>query len=356
MNDKEVIVKDDEMDLVELAKVIWSKKNLILKVTGLFTLLGLTIAFTSKVEYEASCKLIPESQEGSAPDLGGLGGLAGLAGFDLSGLGAQGVLSPELYPEIVNSAPFLTKLINTPVYFENRDTTISSFLFFKEIEKPSLFGYLAEYTIGLPKKLKKLFSSSQEVHIKDYDLIRFSKDDWKIIENYKERLEVSVDTKTGIISVNSEMPDPVAAAKVTELLVMELTSRVTDYKIEKSQISLDFVRERFLEAKEEYEDTQQRVARFADRNRNITNSTVQTEYERLQNELNIAFEVYKGLATQLEQAKIKVKEETPVFTVLEPVRVPEDKSKPKRGIILIGFTFLGILVSTFSLVVKLFLK
>ncbi|MEQ9402628.1 MAG: Wzz/FepE/Etk N-terminal domain-containing protein [Cyclobacteriaceae bacterium] len=344
-------VGEDEIDLIELVKFIWSKRMFIIKVTGVFMVLGLVIGFTSKVEYKASCKLLPESQEGG-PNLGGLGSLAGLAGFDLSAMSATGVLSPELYPEIVNSAPFLDKLINTPIYFEVEDTTVSSFSFFKEIDRPTLFGLIAEYTIGLPGKIKVLFSSAKEVELRNYDMVRFSKEDWGIIEKYKDRLSVSVDTKTRSISISAEMPDPVAAAMVADLLVMELTQSVTNYKIEKSQINLEFVQERFAEAKEEYEVKQEHLARFTNQNRNISNSIVQTEYERHQNEVNIAFEVYKGLATQLEQAKIKVKEETPVFTVLEPVRVPVDRSKPNKFLILFLSIFLGISASISIIIVK----
>ncbi|MBV6644169.1 MAG: hypothetical protein KI790_01895 [Cyclobacteriaceae bacterium] len=331
--------------MIELAKVIWSRRIFIAKVAGLFVIVGLVVAFTSKVEYEASCKLLPESQEGAKGSLGGLSGLAGLAGINLDA-GSSGVLSPEIYPELVNSALFLDKLMDTPIYFEKKDTTVTSFKYFKEIDRPSLFGVIAGYTIGLPGKIRGLFSSSDELALNDYDLVRFSKKDWGIIENYKDRLSVSVDSKTGIISISVEMPDPVAAAKVTDLLLKELTQSVIDYKIEKSQINLKFIQERFEEAKLVYESKQSQLARFIDRNRNISNSIIQIEYERLQNELNIAFEVYKGLATQLEQAKIKVKEETPVFTVLEPVRVPEDKVRPRRAIILILWLFFGILVGS----------
>jgi LPS O-antigen subunit length determinant protein (WzzB/FepE family) len=46
--------------------------------------------------------------------------------------------------------------------------------------------------------------------------------------------------------------------------------------------------------------------------------------------------------TQLEQAKISVKETMPVLTVIKPVTVPYKKSKPQRAMILFAFTFLGI--------------
>jgi LPS O-antigen subunit length determinant protein (WzzB/FepE family) len=65
----------------------------------------------------------------------------------------------------------------------------------------------------------------------------------------------------------------------------------------------------------------------------------------LQNEYRLAFEVYSQLAQQFEQAQIKVKEDTPVFSIVKPVTVPIEKSKPNRPIILIIWTFLGGIIS-----------
>lgn len=350
------IIGEDEIELFELIRVIWAKRKFIIKVTGIFVLLGLFLAFTAKNEYKANAILLPESQEGVSPDLGGLGGLAGLAGFDLSGLTASGSMSPELYPEIISSTPFLNDLINEPIYYEKLDTTVSSFVYFKNIDGLSLVGFMAEYTIGLPRKIKALFRTSNEEFSEKYDFIRFSKEDWDIIQGFNERLSVMIDTKTGAINISAEMPDPVAAAKTADLLVNQLTLEITNYKTEKSKANLEFVDEMFKEAKAGFELKQSQLARYADRNRNISNSIVQTEYERLQNELDISFEVYKELATQLEQAKIKVKEQTPVFTVLEPVSIPTKNSKPNKPLILFLSIFLGLLVSVTVIVLKIFFK
>lgn len=342
-NQKNRVIQEDEIDLVELAKIIWSKRIFILKVTAVFVVLGLLIAFTSKVEYEASCKLMPESQEGARNNLGGLSGLAGLAGIDL-GLGGTGSLTPELYPEIVKSIPFQLDLIHQPVRFEKIDSTISSYYYFKEVDRPSLFGWIEEFTIGLPGKIKGLFFVSSDVTsaLNQGELISLTKDDWELIEEYKNRVNVSVSKETGVITISMEMPDPYAAAKGTDILVKKLTEEVKNYKSEKAMVNLEFMLDLYREAKAEYEEKQRVLARFTDGNKNITSSIVQNEYQRLQNEMNIAFEVYKGLATQLEQAKIKVKEETPVFTVLEPVKIPVEKSSPKRKLIVFISGFLGI--------------
>ena len=342
---------DDEIDLIELVHIVWARRRLIVKVTTIFFVLGLIIAFTSKVEYKAMCKLMPENQEVNLPDLGGLGGLVG---FNLSGLGKESaVLTPELYPEIVQSIPFVDKLIYEPIYFERIDTTISSFDYFETIDRPSLLGWISGYIFGLSSKIRKIQGVDKE--LENYGLLRFSRNDWEIIKQYSDRLSISVDTDTGVITVGAEMPDALASATLASLLVDELAKTVTGYKIEKATENLKFIEERFAESKIQYEEKQRFLAIFTDRNRNITNSLVKVEYDRIKNEVDIAFKIYKELATQLEEEKIKVKRETPIFAVLEPVIIPSDKSKPIRSLYVAGFVCLGFIFSVTTIVVRNYL-
>jgi len=345
--DDDQAIREDEVNLIELVRVIWSKKYFIAKITGIFFLIGIIVAFTSKVEYKASCKLIHQSTESGMPNLRGLGGLIGV---NLQGLSQNDALNPELYPEIIQSTPFLDKLINTPVYFERLDTIISSYHYFTEFNKPSLIDYLLEYTVGLPGKF---FKKDKNSILKDTIRIkRYPGKEWALIKSYANRLSIDIDLPTGIISIEAELPDPVAAAMTTSHLVEELTKSVTTYKIEKAKFSLSFIQERFTEAEKAYAINLKQLAQFNDHNQNITTSMVQNEYQRIQNELNISFDIYKSLATQLEQAKIRVKEETPIFAEFEPVMVPVSKSKPKKRVIIIGTFFLGVLISVIIVVVR----
>jgi uncharacterized protein involved in exopolysaccharide biosynthesis len=352
------IIKDDEIDLIEVAKTIWAGRKLILKVTGVFLIVGLIIAFGSKVEYEASCKLMPETQEGMKSNLGGLGSLAGLAGINLD-MGGTGALTPDLYPQIAQSVPFIMKVWNEPIQFEKQDTTVSSYLFFKEIDKSSVLSLIFKYTVGLPFQVKAWLTKSDEGMSEDQEvgkIIRLSKVDTELLENYRERVSVNVDTKTGILTLTSEMPDAVAAAELAQLSIDLLTEYVTNYKVSKAKENFDFVQARFDEAKIAFESTQEKMANFNDRNRNVVTALAQSESQRLQNEYNLAFEIYKGLATQLEQAKIKVKEETPVFTILEPVKVPIEKAKPNIKLFLFISLFLGFFIGVTYTIIKLNLK
>lgn len=350
-NREKKIVQDDEIDLIELFKVVWSARVFIVKITSAFLVLGLLIAFTSRVEYEASCKLLSENQDGIKSNLGGLGGLAGLAGINLD-MNTQGALSPQLYPQIANSVPFQLDLIHSNVYFGKISDSVTAYYYFSEVQNQTFFELLHDYTVGLPYKLKNLFVSTDSSEIATSDILVLTQNEWNLLEQFRKRLSVSIDEETGIISISAKMPDAFAAAQLTNLVVTELTDRITNYKTDKYIQNKDFVKERFEESKREYEIKQEQLANFIDRNKNITSSVIQAETQRLQNELNIAFEVYKGLATQLEQAKIKVKEETPVFTVLEPVRVPEEKSSPKRGQIMILSAFIGVFISLIYILIQ----
>ncbi len=351
---KNPIIQNDEIDLIEVAKTIWAGRKLILKITAIFFAIGLVIAFGSKVEYEASCKLMPESQEGMKPNLGGLGSLAGLAGINLD-MGGNGALTPELYPEIAQSVPFLLKVWSQPIHFEKQDTTISSYIYFKEIDRPSVLSLIFDYTLGLPFQIKAMLSKKDvefSTSNKDNQIIRLSKEDTDLLETYTKRISVSVDTKSGILTLTSEMPDALAAAELAQLSIDQLTKYVTDYKVSKAKENFDFVLDRYNETKTEFEKTQKDLALFNDRNRNVSTAFGQIELQKLQNEYNLAFEVYKGMASQKEQAKIKVKEETPVFAVLEPVRVPISKSKPKKLLILLSFVFIGLMSSIAFVIFK----
>ena len=69
--------------------------------------------------------------------------------------------------------------------------------------------------------------------------------------------------------------------------------------------------------------------------------SARVEQEKLDAEYTLAMTLYTELAKQLEQAKISVKETTPILTIINPVTIPYKRTKPQRATILLAFTFLG---------------
>jgi uncharacterized protein involved in exopolysaccharide biosynthesis len=87
------------------------------------------------------------------------------------------------------------------------------------------------------------------------------------------------------------------------------------------------------------------LARYRDKNKNILTAADRTKMERLESEYQISFAVFIELAKQLENSKIQVKEETPVFSIIEPISVPTERFKPKRKQILFLWIFIGVIIS-----------
>ena len=89
-----------------------------------------------------------------------------------------------------------------------------------------------------------------------------------------------------------------------------------------------------------------------DPTQNTTRQSVIAEQDRLRNEVTLAYGVYSQLAQQLEMARIKVQEQTPCVTIIEPAGIPTIKSNTSKAVILIAFVFLGIVIASGYILVK----
>ena len=153
---------------------------------------------------------------------------------------------------------------------------------------------------------------------------------------------VSVDKKTGVTTLSVQMQDPLISAALTDTVMHRLQDYITDYRTNKARHDLAFTEKLYKEAKENYYTAQQRYARHVDGNLDVILQSYRSEQERLQNEMTLAYGVYNQLAQQLQMAKAKVQEITPVYTVVQPATVPLKPIKPNKIAILFGFVFLAV--------------
>lgn len=337
--------EENEIDLVEVVRKLWAKRNFILKVTAVFMILGLLVAIFSAKEFTAGCTIVPQTGEKSMG--GSLGGLAAMAGINLGSMGSGETLSPKIYPKVLQSVPFQKELMATPIKFEEYDEPVELLAYFTDDKyaKFSLFGTIGKYTVGLPFVILEAIRGEQpEIDIPQggpYVLEALTKDEDECMKILSDRVTLNLNDKDGYVTLSVDMPEALAAAQLAARVQEMLQKYITEFKIEKAKANLIFVEERFAEAKQQFEQRQEDLAAFRDANRNFASAVAKTTEERLSNEYNVALGVYSELAKQREQANIQVKEDTPIFTVVEPVTVPSERSKPKRALILIAFTFLG---------------
>lgn len=340
-------IADDEIDLIALAKTFWSGRRTVLISILICGILGFFIAIFSSKEFVATAIMVPSSSDASSKlgGLGGLGGLAAMAGINIgSATGSE--LSPTVFPQIVSSLPFQLELMKTPINFQEFSEPVTFFDYYTTVQKPNLF---LKYTLGLPgvlltaikgKQPDKLVTSEENKPIELTDKQR----DVRLI--LSELISLEVNSKEGTLTLSTKMPEARAAAQLGQRALELLQQYIIEFKIKKAKANLDFVQQRYDETAQKYEAAQQRLAAFSDRNKNVSLATAKTEETRLNSQYNLIYSVYSELAKQLEQAKIQVKQDTPVFTIIEPISVPTKKSKPNRPMILFIWLFLGGVIGT----------
>ena len=339
---------DDEIDLMALAKTIWNGRKTIFKAILIAGIIGVFIALVSPKEYTASTTMVPQTK--SSNKLGGLSSLAAMAGFNLDNMGSGGeTMSPMVYPQIVQSVPFQLELMEKKFTFSEVSQPVSLYEYYTNIAKPGVLATTIKYTVGLPGLLISSLKGDSEKTIIGTEKggpISLTKKQENVRKILDSKVILTVDAKQGYLTLTASFPEALLSAQVADQARELLQKYITKFKIDKVADQLAFIEGRYTEKKKEFEKAQERLARFRDQNKNVTSAIFRTEEERLQSEYTIAMNVYNELAKQLEQAKIQVKEETPVFSVLEPAAVPQEKTKPKRSMILMIWLFLGGIAGT----------
>ena len=341
-----------EIDLIELAKRLWKKRKFIFKCCGIAVVVGLVVAFSIPKEYCTTVKLAPEISDPSKR-MGNLGGLAAMAGINLNTSSGTDAISPNLYPDVVNSIPFLLELLPIQVTNENETLSASLYEYIYEHQKSAWWNFILQAPFKFLGFVKGLFSKEENKKIgNELSSFYLTPKQSAVISSLQERISVSIDQKTSVITVSVQMQDPLISANITQVVLNNLQSYITSYRTQKAKQDLEFTEKVFSEARESYYKAQRAYAAFEDANKNIISASYRTEQERLKNEMTLTFNVYNTLAQKLEQDKLRVQEQTPVYTVIQPATVPLKAASPKKPLILIGFVFLAI----FGAVGYLFIK
>ena len=343
--EKRPIVKDDEIDLIALAHEIWDERKTVIYSVVVAIIIGLMVALLSPEKYNASASLLPQAQK--EQDLGGLGGLASMAGVNIGALsgGATGI-QPTLYPKVINSYSFMDELIHQEFDFEDESRSLSLYEKRMKDSIPGLGSTIIKYTLRLPWTVKDaIMGGEPEVAKgpvnKDFDLTVLSKEELGIVEAVSESISSEVDDETGVVTVSAEMGEPVLTAQVTQKTVELLQEYIIQYKTRQVRENLEFIEARYQEKKKEFENARAEFFAYQDRHRNRVQERTDIRYQELEDAYNISSQIYQDLAKQREQAELNVKKETPAFSVIDPVKVPIERSSPRRSLIMVISVFLG---------------
>ena len=335
-----ILSQEGEIDLLELGRKIWNGRKLILKWCGIAIVIGLVIGFSIPKEYTTRVLLVPEMSE-SKNSLGGLGALAGMAGINVGGAtSGTDAVYPDLYPDVVASIPFVVELFDVRVTDSKGNIQTDVFDYLNEHTRSPWWNAVFSVPGKIIGGITSLFSDEKKTG-GTTDPFCLTQEEMDVVRTLGQRISVTVDKKTSAVTLAVTMQDPLVSATLTDTLMRNLQNYITEYRTNKARHDLEFTQKLYDEARQNYYRMQQKYAKYMDANQNIVLRSVRTEQERLQNEMNLAYNLYNQMAQNLQVAKAKVQETTPVYTVIQPATVPLKASKPSKAIILVGAVFLA---------------
>ena len=337
------------IDIMAIIRQLWDGRKTIFICLGIFVVLGLIAAITMKRSYTVTTVMVPQlnSRQNSS-----LGSLATLMGIDLGVQASTADLSPLVYPEIVNSVPYRLELMHTPLHYMKVDHPISMFDYaMGGYDKPSVISYLLRYTIGLPGVIIGAIRGPQpeiEYNVESTGEggepvqrpIIVTVAEQKMLDVFGRIVSLDVNKKEGFITLMVKGTEPIQTAELAMKAQQLLQDELTRHRVEKSDSELQYVQKRFEEIKKENDYWQEQLAAINDRSLGLTTTRDRIERDRIQAKYNVSNAIFNELAKQLEQAKMQVKKDTPVYAVIQPVTIPMKPSN-SRAKTLIVWTFFG---------------
>lgn len=332
---------EQEIDWMGILRKIIAIRKTLYKAAGVGIVLGLIIALSIPKQYTVTVTLSPEM----GSDAKASGGLASLASSFLGGAAtgsSPDALNATLAPDIVASTPFILELFNTKVQTLNGklDTTLVAYL---DEQKSPWFSYIIKAPGMAIGAIKSLFTEEADT-TSVLNPFQLTKEESEKVEGLRKVLMAEVDKKTAKTTISVTLQDPKVTAIVADSVVAKLQQYIIDYRIKKAKEDCAYLEQLYKERQQEYYDAQSKYAHYFDSNRNIALQSVRAEQERLQNDMNLAYQVYSQVAQQLQVARAKIQEEKPVFAVVEPATVPLQPSGTSRKVIILGVLFFAILI------------
>ena len=308
-------IKDDEIDLVEILKKIYKSRKFILIISFSFALLGVAVAMLSPIKFSSETIFITQNQESNSSSLSGV---ASLVGINLGASNFGGEIPSSMYPQVTQSPKFKRLLLNSNIDFDN---------------KINLKQYLIDYY--------KLNTENDKIN-SDLYVSELENDCFNIID---EIISVNVNQKDGFISLSATLPVAEYSTNLTINAKEILQEIIINNKIESANQNLIFSQQQLKEKKLIFDEIQAKLAYFSDSNLNSVNSFVINERDKLEAEFQIINAVVTELSKQVEQVKLQVSKDTPVFSTIKEAVIPINRTSPKRTQLIIIFGFIGFVIS-----------
>lgn len=347
-----VNIEDDSIDIKAIIKKIWVDRKLIVKTIISFFIVGCIVALFSPIKYTSQTTFVPQiSDDQMSTSSNRLNSLASIAGININPkMTPDSYLSPLVYTNIIDSEEFSLKLLSEELINSNAEKfTIKEYLLSKEnLLNFNLFAFVKKYTIGLVLN-KKVNKADLDI-LNNYNFI--SDEDYSLLKSLRGKFTIELNEKEGYIKVLATDEDSFISSQLVEKVTKSLQSKIIEIRTNKIKERLEFSREQYELKQVEFDFLQKNLAEFKDSNKSISTASFMSELQKLESEYQLQQNILINLASEYHNNKIKLNKDTPIFSVIDEVSVPNKRSKPRRSFLVFSFIFLGSLFSVGYVIVK----
>lgn len=343
--------KKAPIDFVQIFKKLWPHRKTYYKVLPATLVITYLLTLCVPRYYKCSVSLAPEHSGSSiSGSLGSLGSLASSIGMgSLSKLGSNNdAFFAEIYPNILSSNNFLAELMTVEVTTQKGDLKTNYYTYLKDYQSDAWWniikGSIAEWISPTPKDY---YSGKEKISV-----FNLTKQQSFIFSSASSKIFCEVDKKTDVVTIIVRDQDPLVSATMADATCKKLQEFITAYRTNKAHIDYEYYKKLAEESKEAYVKIRQRYVTFADANTDVTLASYKAKEEDLENEMQLKYNLYTAMNTQMQAAAAKLQEATPAFTVIQSATVPYKPAGPRRLIISVAMMILSFFVLSGWILVK----
>ena len=337
-------VEKSAIDFGALWQSVKKRKKTYYKVLGTTFVLACIYAFSLPRVYKCEVMLAPElSTSRSSNSLASLARSFGMRLGNNAMGGSSEALLPTLYPDLMNSVDFKTRLFDVKVCAKDSIKPKSYYDYLLNDQKRTWWGKAIGGSINA---LLSLIATKDTTDNSKVNPFRLTKQQTRIAKMIDRKVVCDVDQKTLVITINVQDQDPVICATVADSVKERLQEFITAYRTNKARVDYEYNKKLCAEAKARYEKARQLYADFADANQDLVLQSVRTKLNYLENDLQLQFTAYQTYVAQLQSAEAQVQQDTPAFMTLQSATVPIKPAGPSRKKILFVFLFLAFAATT----------
>ncbi len=333
----------DVIDLGLIAKRLWVKKKVFLIMWPIVAVLSVLWVIPQPRYYTCSVSLAPETVGNGTT--GGLAGLASNFGIDIVGGGTDAIY-PLLYPDLLESNEFIAKLVTAQVTTIDDNIHTDYYTYLKKYQKNN---WLTAPFKKMSKSVGAIFAkpepAGKPVKVNELNPFKLDKKDYELFEAIKQKISASVDKKTDVVTITVQDQDPLICATMADTTRQRLQEFIIEYRTRKARLDVQHYQQLADSAKVEYNKSIAKYSEYCDANQDVLLQTAISERDKLESDMQLKYNTYTALCTQLEMMKAKLQERTPAFTTLKATSVPVKPAGPKRmlfvAIMLIFSTFIA---------------